>query len=134
MALDTKTMRIPHFGLVHTGLDYIACLRSDNSAWRRLPAAQLELNVIANGKAYRCNGGGEWMSFTGPRLIESGRFLQRADVTDLVFKSDDGSRLNIHARFETAAWSDRLGLIFAARPGLIPIPAGEACFGKVGGG
>lgn len=37
-------------------------------------------------------------------------------------------------RFETVAWPDRLSLVFAARPGLAPIPAGEACFGRLGGG
>ncbi len=134
VALDTETLQIPHFGTLHTDMDYISCARSDNSAWLKLPPAQLELSITANGKTYRCRSGGKWTSFTGPRLIESGRFLQRADVTDLVFISNDGSRLNAEARFETAAWPNRLGLILAARPGLIPIPAGEACFGRVGGG
>ncbi len=32
------------------------------------------------------------------------------------------------------AWPDRLGLILAARPGLLPIPSHEAAFGRIGGG
>ncbi len=134
LALDTETMRMPHFGSVPAGLGYAECARADNRAWQRLPPADLTLSISANGMAYRCVAGGKWTPLAGPRLIESGRFVQRADVTDLVFESADGRRLNAEARFETVAWPDRLGLILAARPGLRPIPAGEACFGRVGGG
>ena len=132
--LDTETLRIPHFGAVRPGVGYAECARSDDRAWQRLPPADLALTITANGKSYRCTAGGTRTQTGGPRLIESGRFMQRADVTDLVFESADGARLNVEARFETVAWPDRLGLILAARPGLQPIPAGEACFGRVGGG
>jgi uncharacterized protein YwbE len=134
MALDTEALQIPHFGKITKGLSYSECTVSDNHVIDHLPPAKLELSITADGKKYHCREGGKWTDLTGPRLIESGRFLQRADVTNLVFTSDDGSRLNINARFETAAWPDRLGLILAARPGMIPIQAGEACFGRVGGG
>lgn len=134
MVLDTDVMRIPHMGPVSPGLAYAEVARADNSAWPGLPPADLALIITVEGRAYRCTRGGTWSAFAGPRLIESGRFLQRADVTDLVFAAEDGTRLNVEARFETVAWPDRLGLILAARPGLLPIPAGEACFGRVGGG
>jgi len=124
VVLNTETLSIPHLGGVN-GL---------NDDWRKLPAADLALNISVDGKNYRCTSGGKWSRFTGPRLIESGCFFQRADVTDLEFKADDGVRLNVEARFETAAWPDRLGLILAARPGLLPIGAGESSFGRVGGG
>ena len=134
MTLETETLRIGHLGPVPAGLDYLACARADNGVWQRLPAAELALTIEANGRTYRCTAGGPWTNFTGPRLIESGRFVQRADVTNLVFTAEDGTRLNVEARFETVAWPDRLGLILAARPGLQPIPAGETCFGRIGGG
>ena len=134
MALDTDTMRIPRLGTTHTGLGYADCARCDNAAWQRLPPAELTLTITANGKKYRCTAGGKWSQFRGPRLIESGRFVQRADVTDLVFSANDGARLNVEARFETVAWPARLGMVLAARPGQVPIPAGETCFGRVGGG
>ncbi len=134
LALDTQTLRVPHFGAVNDGLSYAAAARADNRAWQALPPSDLALTVTANGKAYRCTAGGPWTQTAGPRLIESGRVMQRADVTDLVFESDAGERLNAEARFETVVWPDRLALILAARPGLHPIPAGEACFGRVGGG
>ena len=134
MVLDTETMRIPHFGLVPKGVGYAECAKADNGAWMRLPPAELLLTITVAGKTYRCKAGGKWTNFTGPRLIESGRLVQRADVTDLLFMSDAGERLNVEARFETVAWPDRLGLILAARPGLRPIPGGDSSFGRVGGG
>jgi hypothetical protein len=134
MALDTETLRIPHFGAVSNSLSYTTAARADNQKWQSLPPAELTLSLTANGKTYRCSAGGTWNRVAGPRLIESGRFLQRADVTGLIFTSEDGAKLNVEARFETVAWPDRLALILAAQPGLLPIPAGEACFGRVGGG
>ena len=120
MVLDTQTLRIPHFGPVPGGVDYLAAARADNRAWQSLPPAELTLNISIGARTYRATAGGKWTQFTGPRLVESGRFLQRADVTDLVFAADDGRELNVEARFETVAWPDRLALILAARPGLRP--------------
>ena len=134
MVLDTETMRIPHFGLVPKGVGYAECAKADNDAWMRLPPAELSLTITVDSKTYRCKAGGKWTNFTGPRLIDSGRFVQRADVTDLVFISDAGERLNVEARFETVAWPDRLGLILAARSGLRPISSGDLSFGRIGGG
>lgn len=124
LALNTETMRIPHFGAVG-GL-------SDD--WRALTAAELALRMTVDGRVYRGTSGGKWSRFAGPRLIESGRFFQRGDVTDLEFKADDGTRLNVEARFETAAWADRLAMTLAARPGERSIAVGEASFGRVRGG
>lgn len=134
MVLDTATMRIPHFGAMSAGLDYVACARAGNRAWQALPAADLALDIIADGRTWHCTAGGKWTNLAGPRLIASGRFLQQADVTDLVFSADDGTRLNAEAHFETIAWPDRLGLVLTARPGLQPIAAGEASFGRIDGG
>ncbi len=107
--LDTQSMQIPHFGSLDGDKDV-----------KTLPAAQLNLRIDVGGKVYRCTAGGKWSTHGGPRLIESGRFFQRADVTDLVFATDDGDQLGVDARFETAAWSDRLALILAARPNTAP--------------
>jgi hypothetical protein len=115
IALNTETLQIPRFGSGDAPAD-------------------LELKITVGDKVYRATGGGKWTRFTGPRLIESGRCFQRADVTDLVFQSEDGETLNTEARFETAAWPDRLGLILAAGPGLQPIRSGEASFGMIDGG
>lgn len=134
MVLDTQRIQIPHIGSVGLGTSYGELVRSGDEQWRALPPVALTLTLTVDGIAYRCVEGGSWTSFTGPRLIESGRFLQRADVTNLVFLADDGTKLNVEARFETVAWPDRLTLILAARPGHTPIPPGEVCFGRLGGG
>lgn len=127
MVLDTEKLEIPNLGPVRPGgTDALAISQQAN--------INLELALTANGKRYQCAEGGKWSRFGGPRVIEAGRFMQRSDVTDLVFSSADGEKLNLEARFETAAWPDRLALIFAARPGLQPIEKGDASFGKVGGG
>ena len=133
MVLDTETLRIPHFGPVPPGLDYAACAAADNRAWQRLPSAALALTITVDGKTYRCTKGGRHSRHGGPRLIASGRFVQRADVTGLVFDAEDGSRLPVDARFETTAWPDRLALLLEARPRPDPIVAGPS-FGRVGGG
>ena len=124
MEHDTVSLQFSHLGPVQAGKEH------------QVPApAKLELLLKANGKLYQCSKGGPWSRFTGPRLIESGTFMQRADVTDLEFAATDGGApVNIEARFETAAWPDRLGLIFAARPGQESIKESDASFGKIGGG
>lgn len=124
MEHDTVSLQFSHLGPVQAGKE------------PQVPVpAKLELLLKADGKTYQCSKGGPWSRFTGPRLIESGTFMQRADVTDLEFApTDGGPPVNLEARFETAAWPDRLGLIFAARPGQESIKNGEASFGKIGGG
>lgn len=116
LVLDTEKLRIPHFGALTGGAGRDASALGTDRAWKNLPPAELTLSISVGGKTYRCTTGAKWSRFGGPRLIESGRFFQRADVTDLVFATDDGQRLEVEARFETAAWPDRLALIFAARP------------------
>jgi hypothetical protein len=115
-ALDSDSLRIPQLGAVTNGLDYVTAARAGDRLWESAPPADLELSITANEQTYRCISGGKWTEFAGPRLVESGRFLQRADVTDLAFRSADGVTLNAEARFETVAWPDRLALILAVRP------------------
>jgi len=134
MVLDTASLRIAHLGALPEGKGYLGAALAAERPWESLPPAELQLRISVNGKDFRCTSGAPWTQFAGPRLIESGRFLQRADITSLTFAADDGTPLNVEARFETAAWPDRLGLTLAARPGWQPIPSGESCFGHVGGG
>ncbi len=118
---DTDTMGIARLGAPLAG--------------NTLPTgANLQLAMEIDGTTYRCKAGGSWSRWDGPRLIESGKFLQRADVTGLVFESDDGKKLNVEARFETAAWPDQLSMKLSARPGVKPIYAGEGTFGRAAGG
>ena len=132
IVLDTDRLAIPHFGALPDGVSYSDCGKGEK--WKSLPPAELDLGIDVNGKSYRCVGGGAWGRHAGPRLIEAGRFFQRSDVTDLIFESAEGERLNVEARFETVAWAERLGLVLAAKPGRRLIEAGEGSFGRSGGG
>lgn len=116
LVLDTQRLHIPHFGAVPVAGGYDQRTSLHDRQWEQLPPAELALAIIVDGQTYRCTSGGTWSRNAGPRLIESGRFFQRSDVTDLVFTADNEQRLDVEARFETAAWPDRLALILAARP------------------
>jgi hypothetical protein len=131
--LDTAAMRVPHLGSVSVS-SYASLARGDNAAITALPAADLGLFIEADGTTYRCSAGAAWDRMTGPRLIESGRWVQRADVNGLEFTSSDGRQLAADARFETIAWPDRLALVLTVRPPLAPIAAGDISFGRLGGG
>jgi hypothetical protein len=131
--LDTAAMRVPHLGPVSVS-SYGSLARCDTVAITALPAADLGLFIKADGTTYRCSAGAAWDRTTGPRLIESGRWVQRADVNGLVFTSSDSRELAADARFETIAWPDRLSLVLAVRPPLAPITKGGTCFGRLGGG
>lgn len=131
--LDTETMTIPHLGSIES-TPYGVAVRANADVITTLPPADLGLFIQVDGTTYRCVGSHAWDGLAGPRLIESGRWLQRNDVDGLRFQAEDGSLLNASARFEAVAWPDRLALILAARPGFVAIAPGTACFGRVGGG
>lgn len=118
---DTDKIEIPRLGSVKAPAD-------------KITSADLSIKIEVDGKVYCCQKGVDWSTHAGPRLIESGRFLQRTDVNGLVFTAKDGTRLNAEARFETVAWPDHLGLTLAARPGKLPLQRGEKAGGRFAGG
>ncbi|MGL4593810.1 MAG: LamG domain-containing protein [Thermoguttaceae bacterium] len=137
--LDTEKLTVPHFGALSETLSYndIASNKecdAKDALWKSLPPAELSLRVRADGPIFRANGGGKWTHLDGPRLIESGQFLQRADVTNIPFVDESGKSLNAKTRFETVALPDKLGFRFAVKPDFLDIPEGESCFGRIGGG
>ena len=48
LALDTETLRIPHFGAVPTGVGYATAARADNRTWQQLPPADLSLRILGS--------------------------------------------------------------------------------------
>ncbi|MBM3497155.1 MAG: LamG domain-containing protein [Armatimonadetes bacterium] len=133
LALDAVTAQIGHLGAVPDALPYPEAAAQDNGPVLRLPPADLDLTITVDGTTYRCVRAGPPTQHSGPRLIESGRLVQRADLTDLAFEDDRGNRLDVEARLEQIAWPDRLTLLLEARPGLEPLRAGNT-FGRAGGG
>lgn len=119
LALDVEKMLITALGPVDAQLSYQQAVGRDNSLIDRLPAAGLKLSINVDGQEYLSTGGGPHSRHAGPRLINCGRFLQRADVTDLVFVDSKGDPLDVDARLEIIAWPDRLTLLLEAAPGSI---------------
>ena len=107
--LHTESLAITHLGP-------LTSKAKDKDSWKNLVPAKLRLQITVDGTTYHGQGGSEWTRQSGPRLIESGRFVQRADVTDLTFVSKEGTVLPFESRFETVAWPKQLGLILHTKP------------------
>ena len=127
--LDMDRLSISHMGLISDCPSYADADTQGNAIWSKLPPAQLDLEITVGGTTYRCVRGTAPTADEGPRIIDSGRFVQRADVTKLVFESSDGSVLPAETRFETCGWPDHLALTLEAFPALQPVTAG-ATFGR----
>ncbi len=110
MAMDVKRMSVPHFGTIADTAPYERAVAQSNDVVFRLPAAEMELSVEAGGRRHVCVSGGH------PRLIESGRFLQRSDVQGLVLRHTDGEALPADCRLEIVAWPDWLSFILDVTP------------------
>jgi len=133
LAMDVERMKITNLGPVARPLPYGEAVAQDNGVVLALPPADLGLAITVDGAEYRCVRGGAPTAHAGPRLVEGGRFLQRADITDLVFENGEGKSLDADARFEMVAWPDRLTLLLEATPARLE-PAPGPSFGRVGGG
>jgi hypothetical protein len=134
LVLDVTHIRIPHLGrLARPAPTYAEAVRADNRAVMALPPADLDLVLTLDGHEYRCVRGGEYRMHSGPRLVESGRYLQRLDVTDLVFEDAEGVRPHASGRLEIVAWPERLAFLVEAVPER-PATASGPSFGRVGGG
>ncbi len=133
IAMDVGRMQVTHLGLTPRPLSYAEAGIADDRWFSGLAPADLELTIVVAGRAYRCVHGGRFEAHSGPRIVESGRFVQRADVTDLRFEDAEARPLNVQARLETVAWPDRLALLLEASPGRKELAAGPS-FGRVGGG
>ncbi|MGA0134566.1 MAG: LamG domain-containing protein, partial [Opitutales bacterium] len=99
-----------------------------------MPTGLKSLSLTVDGVEYDIIRGKPWDGKSGPRVMESGRFLQRMDILGLDVSNAQGQRLQGDFRFETVAWPDRLSFLLHARPPLEPILEGEASFGVRGGG
>jgi hypothetical protein len=110
LAMDTAAMRLLRFGTFDQTPGYAAAASLPNDVVLGLPDAFLEITVQVGAKTYRCASGAY------PRLIESGRFVQRSDVEGLAFKDDQGGALAAEGRFELVAWPDRLAAHVDIKP------------------
>lgn len=72
LVMDVERVTVTHFGALSDPLPYEQAVSQPNDAVFALPPAALELTVRTSAGEYSCTVGGH------PRLIESGRYLQRA--------------------------------------------------------
>ena len=137
LAMDVEKAAILHFGPFAKASSYEEEVSQGNDAVFALPPADLGLTIRVGGKTYRCTGtSSRELGVPSPgRLIESGRFVQRADIKYLRFADEGGEVLPCRARLETVAWPDTLVLRLEASPAAynLPLKAGPAP-GRVGGG
>jgi len=108
--MDVARVAVIHFGALSDPLPYERAVSQPNEVIFGLSPAQLELTVHTNTGRYSCVAGGH------PRLIESGRYLQRADIEGLVFEDSAGTALPAESRLEIVAWPDRLAVLLEIAP------------------
>ena len=112
MAVDVKKVRLLNLGVIAKPEPYGPAVSQSNDAVFKLPKARFKLSVRAGNTWYTCTGSDAPAS----RIIESGRFVQRADIEQLVFKDERGKKFNAAGRLEIVAWPDRLSLILDVTP------------------
>ena len=113
LVLNTETLEIPHLGIIRGNQSYLAAGEDTNHAWKRLPAAKLQIMLTLGGKTYRAVGGSRsyhpQARHQGPRMIESGRHWQRHDIWKLqMLAHGDSTPELLNVTLETAGWSDSL--------------------------
>ena len=113
LAVETKTLRLLHFGRFEKALDRATALERAGEAVRQLPVMNLKLSVRLGDKTFVCRGRGEVPrdEFYFPvRFVESGHFFQRATLEGLEFVTDTGELWPAPGRVEIAFWPDHLVL------------------------
>ncbi|MCE5276564.1 MAG: hypothetical protein ABFD92_17220 [Planctomycetaceae bacterium] len=111
MAVDVPGAKLTHLGVIAKPVTADEAAVQDNAAVFSLPQAALSLRVRAGGAWYTCTGGA-----AAARIIESGRFVQRADIEELVFADSSGRKLDAAGRLEIIAWPDRVSFMLEVSP------------------
>ena len=118
-AIDVQNVQLILIGAIESAEPYLAAATQDNGVVLGLPAGNLGLYVLVGQTKYRCVRGAvnqrDMLDYP-VRIIDSGRFVQRADILQLVFEDDKGQRLNAQARLEIEAWPDRACFIVQLTP------------------
>lgn len=119
LAIDAEKARITNLGIIPRPKTYEEAARQENRVVLDLPTAALHLGVMVGSTQYRCvravPNGRETIE-SPVRIIESGRFVQRADMQRLEFEDGQGRRLDARGRLEMEAWPDRLILTLEVTP------------------
>jgi len=123
MAINPKKAEILNLGLIPDAKPASEAALMDNDVVFSLPKAALKLVVQAGDKKYVCTGSspkkeevyiGSKNAFY--RIINSGRFVQRADIIGLVFEDENKNQLDAQCRLEITAWPGKLFMFLEVIP------------------
>ncbi|MFQ5808094.1 MAG: hypothetical protein ACE5JM_00625 [Armatimonadota bacterium] len=119
LAIDVERVRLLNFGPIPDAEPADVAVTQDQNVISRLPSQELALAILVDGRRYTCVRGAtnqkDRLNFPA-RIVESGRFCQRADILQLEFEDRQGTRLAADARLEIIAWPDQLTLILEVVP------------------
>lgn len=112
LGLNIEKLQVLHFGPNHPRHGYDdAPLHSPQIF--AFPGADLKIQFTARGKIYRAiraaKNTKDWLNYPA-RIIDSGRFVQRADILQVEFETAAGEKFPSEGRLEITAWPDHLTL------------------------
>ncbi len=118
LAFDTRLVRALRAGRLPAPMGITAATQPGRAALADLPPATWDCAVVVGGERFSCSGRAEPKDeFLQPvRFIESGRFLQRVVIDDLIFTNGQGHRLAGTARLRISAWPDQLAFCLEVEP------------------
>ena len=119
LAFDVERLRLLHLGAINEATPADRAVAEDNATIMSLPSAALDIAVEVDRVRYRLVGVESRIkdALVFPvRLIESGRWLQRFDVQQLIFENDKKERLDADGRLEVIAWPDFLSFTVELKP------------------
>lgn len=112
-AMDVEKVSFTNYGIIDQVIPVETALTEDNDVIFNLPNADFEWKLITSDVEYLTSGSKEKEK---TRTIDSGRFVQRFDLTDLTFESTQGDLIQASGRLEIIALPDFTSLIFAIKP------------------
>ncbi len=121
LAFDVESVQVKNLGMMDESVAYEQAALQETADILKLPESSLDLSVTVDGKVYRCIRQAGQMDLERRkdipyRIIDSGRYVQRFDILDLVFEDANGHRLNADTRIELVAWPQSLSIMLEVRP------------------
>jgi hypothetical protein len=119
LSLDAQKLQILHFGPIAQAISYEQAARHDAAALEALAPAELSLTIQSGARRYTCTSAAADQADAKEfpvRVIDSGRWFQRVDIQQLVFKDEAGNVADVKGRLEISAWPDRLNLLLEVIP------------------
>ncbi len=119
MAIDVEKVALLNLGPISNAMSYSDASQQGNEVIFNLPSPDLTLIVSVDGEDFHCVRGtvdqSDRLDFP-VRIIDSGRYVQRADILQLTFKNKSGEQLEAEGRLEITALPERLSFLFELSP------------------